>query len=123
MPISFNNLVEKSRSLSLPMANGSIELSYNPSKLSAAFVQEMQEKAEENDPLIMAKLICHVVSDWDIEGPLHDEDHNDFVAAGDKIPLEPRYVAWIPGPVLTHIMEKIGEDASPKSQPSNSRKR
>ena len=123
MPISFNNLVENSRSISIPMANGSMSITYNPSKLSAAYVQEIQQNMADNDVLGAATMFCHIVSDWDVEGPLHEEGHNEFVVEGQKVPLEPRYVAWIPSPVLLHVMEKITEDASPKSQRSASSKR
>jgi hypothetical protein len=123
MPISLNNLVKDKRTFSIPFEGGDINVTYNPQKMSAAHMQELQDRLDEDDPYSMAVLFCGIVTDWDLIGPMHEEGHNEFIAAGKPIPVEPRYVAWIPGPVLQAIFTAIGEDASPKSPQKPSAKR
>lgn len=123
MPISLNNLVKKSRTISIDVEGGALSVTYDPSKLSAAYMQSIQEQLQDDDPLAMAEMFCHIVTDWDLVGPLHEKGHNEFVEDGKPVPMEKRFVAWIPTPILQEIITTIGEDASPKSAQKGSQRR
>jgi len=123
MPISISQLVKNSRTFAIPLEGGEVNVTYDPSKMSAAYMQEIQERLEEDDPYAVANLFCAMVKGWDLVGPINEEGHNDFIADGKPIPLEPRYVAWIPTPFLMGILQAVGDDASPKSPQKNSVKR
>lgn len=128
MGISFADIVDKSKDLRVEFGGGALNLSYDPSALSPAKISKMNKElrkaeqdadAEDEDASLMgvAKMFCGIVKSWDLTGPLgEDEDGNPLVAEGVAVPVEPEYVAWLPSPVISHIVEKIGEDAAPKGK-------
>ena len=115
MALTLNNLVANQKTLTVEFEGGNLDVTYTPRKLSAAYLAKINDSLEEGDTLAMARLFCDIVTGWDIEGPLNEEGDAEFVAAGELIPLEPEFVAWIPGPILQHIISEVAADAVPKS--------
>lgn len=127
MGITFADLVEKSRTFDIELDKGNaLQVTYDPSALSPAKISRLNKQLravadddEDNDENLfaVAKMFCSVVKDWSLEGPFgEDEDGEPLVAKGEPVPVEPDYVAWLPSPVIAHIIEKVGEDAAPKSK-------
>lgn len=119
MGISFANLVENERTVAIDINGHELHVTYKPSKLSPAFMNRIGEQIEDDDPLGFAKLFCEVVSDWNLEGPMGEGEQ--AVEMGEKVPVEPEYVAWVPGAILRYIIEQIGEDSAPKSRKKSRR--
>lgn len=122
MGINFGNLVEDSRSVAIEVGNSDVvNITYSPRALSPASMQRLQErlnKGEDTDPYAVAEMFCSIVTDWDVYGPVSDEDGNVLVHEGQRVPLEPHYVAELPASVISFLMEKVGEDSAPKSRKS-----
>ena len=117
MGINLSNIVENERTINIDFSGENLEVTYAPSALSQGRMNKLQkelDKGEDTDPLAFAQLFCSIVTGWNLEGPLGEGD--DEIAAGKPVPMEARYVAWVPTPVLTYITEKVGEDANPKSR-------
>ncbi len=115
MGISFSNLVSDERTVKIDINGNELHVTYEPSRLSPAMFQKMQEKFEdEEDHLTYPRIFCEIVKDWNLEGPIGEGEH--AVEAGEKVPVEPEYVAWVPASILQYIIEQIGEDAAPKSK-------
>lgn len=119
MGISLANLVENRREVVITFEGGDLHVSYNPSKLNAGFVSRLQEQLDDDDPLAFARLFCSVVTAWDLVGPLGEGET--AVADGEAVPLSPEHVAWVPGFILKHVIERISEDAAPKQKTSSRR--
>lgn len=127
MGITFADLVEKTRTFDINLDKGTLQITYDPSALSPAKISKLnkqlravsEEDDEENDENLfaVAKMFCSVVKGWSLEGPFgEDEEGEPLIAAGKPVPVEADYVAWLPSPVISHIIEKVGEDAAPKSK-------
>jgi hypothetical protein len=115
MAITLNHIVSNSKSFNVEFEGGNLNVTYNPRKLSAAYLAKVNEYLEEGDTLAMGRLFCEIISDWDLVGPFNEEGDDEFVAAGVAVPLEPEYVAWIPGPTLQHVLSEAAADSVPKS--------
>lgn len=124
MPISFSNLVEKSRTVSIPTNGGELKVTYDPSQITTANAQALRE-LEDDDTNKFLEMFAKVVTSWDLVGPFptEDVDHPEYIAAGKVVPTEPRFIAHVPTPTLSQIFQAVVEDATPKSPRSNSSKR
>lgn len=124
MGISFADIVEKSRTVKIDVRGGHLSLTYDPSALSPAKISQMNKKLkassdQEDDEALMAvsNMFCGIVKGWDLTGPLgEDAEGNPLVAEGEAVPVEPEYVAWLPSPILSHLIEQVGEDSAPKTK-------
>lgn len=114
MGISFSNLVENERTVAIDINGNDLHVTYRPSKLSPAFMTKIGEDIEDDDELAFARLFCSIVADWDLEGPIGEDEF--VVEHGQKVPLEAEYVSWVPAAILRYIIEQIGEDSAPKSK-------
>lgn len=124
MPISFSNLVEKSRTVMIPTNGGDLRVTYDPSQITTANSQALRDM-DEDDTWKFLEMFAKVVTSWDIEGPfpIEDPDHSEYVPKGKQVPVEARYLAHVPTPTLSQIFTAVVEDATPKSPRSNSSKR
>jgi hypothetical protein len=120
MGISFSNIVENTRSTEVDFNGETLNVTYKPKTLSPAFFDKFNKelnKGEDTDPYAVAHMFCAIVTEWDLLGPLgEDEEGNDLVAKGDAVPLEVDYVAWVPTAILGHVITTVAEDASPKAK-------
>jgi len=123
MGITFADIVEKSRKVVIEFGGGNLNVEYDPSALSPAKISKMNKElkgVDEDDEEAMlgvAKMFCGIVKNWDLVGPLGEDDNGEpLVAEGAAVPVTPELVAWLPSPVIQHIIEKVGEDASPKGK-------
>lgn len=117
MPVSFANLVENERTVTIDINGQDLHVTYKPKTLSPAFMNDMAEQVEDDDPNAFATMFCSVVTAWDLEGPLGEGKK--AVKAGDPVPLEPEIVSYIPTAIMRYILEQIAEDSAPKSRKSN----
>jgi len=108
MGISFNQLINKSAKMSIAFSGGDLNVTYDPTKLSVAHAQKIQESVSEDDPMGSAIYFCEIVTDWDLLGPLGD------IADKEPVPLEPEAVAWLPVSTMRTILEEIGDHSAPK---------
>lgn len=127
MGITFADLVEKTRTFEITLDKGSLEVTYDPSALSPAKISRLNKQLrevansedEDNDENLfaVAKMFCSVVKGWSLVGPFGEDDNGKpLVAVGEPVPVEPDFVAWLPSPIISHIIEKVGEDAAPKAK-------
>lgn len=120
MGISFSNIVEDSRTVAIDINGHDLHVSYNPSRLSPAYMSKIGDTFEdEEDALAFARLFCEIVVDWDLEGPIGEGEH--AVGHGEKVPMVAETVAWVPAAILRYIIEQIGEDSAPKSRKKSRR--
>lgn len=111
--ISFADLVERKRTMLIRFANGkTLEVTYRPDKLTPATLRRINEAIADDDELAFARMVCEVVSDWELVGP-YAEGTEVEVPAGEKVPITPEHLAYMPGPYLGHIWNSIAEDANP----------
>ena len=122
MGISFNNIVENSRTVSIGFGDGALSVTYKPTSLSPAHLQKINKelnKGEETDPYAVAIMFCSVVTAWNLEGPVgEDEDGQPVIEAGKPVPVEAEYVAWLPTQVIQYIIQEVAEDSAPKGKKS-----
>ncbi|MGC4107814.1 MAG: hypothetical protein QM753_15945 [Thermomicrobiales bacterium] len=121
MGISFSNIVENTRTAAVEFENGEVlNVTYKPKAMSPAFFDKLNKelnKGDETDPYAVAHMVCAIVTDWDLLGPLgEDEDGNDLVGKGEPVPVEAQYVAWVPTGILGYIITSVAEDSSPKAK-------
>lgn len=116
--VSFGSLVKDNATVAVEFDTGDVlHVTYKPSTLSPAFMEQMAEEVDDDDPQGFAKLFCEVVTDWDLEGPFGQGKH--AVKAGEKVPLKPEVVSWVPTGIMRFILQEIGEDSAPKGKKKN----
>lgn len=114
MGVSLSKLVEETRTFKAKFNSSHILVTYKPKNLSSKYMSKLQDDVEDDDPEAMAVGFCAIVTEWDLEGPVTDDEDNELVAEGEVIPLEPEIVSWLPTSILGAVLKSIGEDASPK---------
>ena len=127
MGISFSNIVENSRTVSIPFGDDALSITYKPAALSPAHMSKMQnelDKGDDTDPFAVAHMFCSLVTGWDLLGPIgEDANGKPLVAAGKPVPCEVDYAAWLPSAVTQFIITEIAEDSAPKSKKAKSSSR
>jgi hypothetical protein len=110
--MSFADLVEGKRTFDVKFANGKrLEITYEVDKMTPATLRRINEAIESGDELSFARMVAGVMCDWELEGPFGEGEY--FVPEGEKVPIEPEYLAYFPGPYMAHIWNSIAEDANP----------
>jgi hypothetical protein len=122
MGISFTNLVENERTVTIDVNGNDLHVTYKPKTLSPAFMNKLADEVEDDDPEGFSKMFCSVVTGWDLEGPLGEGEN--AIKAGEAVPLDLEVVSWIPTALMRYILEQIAEDSAPKGRKrSNSSRR
>lgn len=126
---SLKGLSSDRETLVIKAPDGDLHITYKPSRLSVAFLERYAEQihealkdegADENTAVsIHAELIAGVVLEWDLEGPIPDEDvfglkAGEIVKAGEVIPLEREPLKWLGAATLEFLIEELRSDAGVK---------
>lgn len=120
-----------------------MSLTYDPSAMTERATQDIQDMAEDGDPLSMAELFCTTVTSWEFMGPLtakvyaRDErgrvvrDDNgrpiqerfEVVPAGQPIPIDPEVLQYLPNAIVLGIWRAIGKEVSGDPKPNRHSRR
>lgn len=102
-------------SVTVGTSQGPLAVTYRPYALTPDFEMKMA-RSDLADEVFYA-LFCEVVAEIGMAGPLYDKGDRDaegrareLVPAGERIPIEPRYVAHLYSRLLDKIMVAIRED-------------
>ena len=114
MGLSFADLVERKRTFLVKFANGAtLEVTYRPDNLTPATLARLGEAGSgDDDELTLARMAAEILTDWELEGPFAVGTDCE-VKAGEKVPITPEHLAYLPGPHMGHIINSITEDANP----------
>lgn len=115
---SISQLVSDKATANIDVRGLTVEVSYNPNKITMRKMAELTRRASADDVEAIADMIPEILDSWDLEGPLADEDGNELVAAGDVIPVDPDLLVELPAMFLVELSHKMQELAMSGPNPT-----
>lgn len=115
---SISQLVSDKATANIDVRGLTVEVSYNPNKITMRKMAELTRRASADDVEAIADMIPEILDSWDLEGPLADEDGNELVAAGETIPVDPDLLVELPAMFLVELSHKMQELAMSGPNPT-----
>lgn len=111
----------------LLLGGPTLRLTYNPRRITfqqdGAKVEPPDDgkpvpKGRDAEAFASARSVCHVVTAWDLTGPVPTEDghgmsEGEAVPEGEPVPLDPLVVSLLPIPLLSGIVAGVTIHAMP----------
>lgn len=129
MPLVLSDLKNREALVTVETSAGPLEVRYRPNAMTPALEADINlaarsatddETASASNALI--RMFCAVVAAMDVVGPLSDLSGREILAAGEPMPMEPRYVSLLPTRLLIDVFTAIQEElGAGKGSASNSR--
>jgi hypothetical protein len=101
----------KPRSVDVEFADGSIQVSYLPADYTAADLEEIQSRPEEERIGAIVELFAETILGWDLE---FDDDDTDGVGV---IPIESELLrSKVPMRIMAKVLKAIQEETAPSPE-------
>lgn len=140
--ISVAEWVGESRTADLDLERfGTLTVTYKPGEMDAFTSRKFMRLLGDNDPLAASRILAGVITDWEIDGPLTGErevvdaegepvrdaeerlqwEKFEVVKAGDRVPIDPEVMQFLPNAFLLRLWSAIQTDAmvDPKGRSAN----